>query len=398
VKNEPTDQASVWSKTPFANLVRYEPSGRYFARIRVRGKLIRKTLKTKTLSVAKLRLADLEKHERGVSAVHAAVEQGKLTFRDALQTYQDELKDNPRLKPNAIRYRNETVKALLKTWPELTAKDVRKITETECKAWAAKFAREYSATLYNNTVGTLRQVLAVAIKAGAIYHNPAQTVPKARVRAKELRLPEPGQFAKFVTVIATAGARQSRDCASLVRFLAYGGFRKSEAANVTWNDCDFTKGEIVIRGDPEHGTKSGAARRVPMIPEMTALLNDLKAQRGAEEPAIPVMRVHECQNAMNRAAKLVGMPRITHHDLRHLFATRCIESGVDIPTVSRWLGHKDGGALAMKVYGHLRDAHSYAMAQKVSFGVAHPVQPVASSGKPKPEKQPAKPRKSSAQK
>jgi len=34
--------------------------------------------------------------------------------------------------------------------------------------------------------------------------------------------------------------------------------------------------------------------------------------------------------------------------LRHLFATRCIESGVDIPTVSRWLGHKDGGALAMK--------------------------------------------------
>lgn len=32
-----------------------------------------------------------------------------------------------------------------------------------------------------------------------------------------------------------------------------------------------------------------------------------------------------------------------------------------------WLGHKDGGALAMKVYGHLRDHHSVAMAQKVSF-------------------------------
>jgi hypothetical protein len=40
---------------------------------------------------------------------------------------------------------------------------------------------------------------------------------------------------------------------------------------------------------------------------------------------------------------------------------------VDIPTVSRWLGHKDGGALAMKVYGHLRDQHSAAMAQKVQF-------------------------------
>jgi integrase len=80
------------------------------------------------------------------------------------------------------------------------------------------------------------------------------------------------------------------------------------------------------------------------------------------------MQVRECQKAMTRAAKEINMARITHHDLRHLFATRCIESGVDIPTVSRWLGHKDGGALAMKVYGHLRDQHSTEMASKVKFG------------------------------
>ena len=61
------------------------------------------------------------------------------------------------------------------------------------------------------------------------------------------------------------------------------------------------------------------------------------------------------------------IPRITHHDLRHLFATRCIEAGVDIPTVSRWLGHQDGGVLCMKTYGHLRDEHSQNEAQKVSF-------------------------------
>src|SRR2546421_3410919 len=73
------------------------------------------------------------------------------------------------------------------------------------------------------------------------------------------------------------------------------------------------------------------------------------------------------KKALDRACKKVGADRITHHDLRHLFATRCIESGVDIPTVSRWLGHKDGGALAMKTYGHLRREHSIAQAQKVSF-------------------------------
>ena len=80
-----------------------------------------------------------------------------------------------------------------------------------------------------------------------------------------------------------------------------------------------------------------------------------------------VMGVRECQKAIDTACKKLGLARITHHDLRHLFATRCIESGVDIPTVSRWLGHKDGGALAMKTYGHLRDQHSAAMAQKVTF-------------------------------
>ncbi|MDA1277859.1 MAG: tyrosine-type recombinase/integrase [Verrucomicrobia bacterium] len=64
---------------------------------------------------------------------------------------------------------------------------------------------------------------------------------------------------------------------------------------------------------------------------------------------------------------------LTHHDLRHLFATRCIESGVDIPTVSRWLGHKDGGALAMKVYGHLRNQHSASMAKLVKFSPAEAV-------------------------
>ena len=79
------------------------------------------------------------------------------------------------------------------------------------------------------------------------------------------------------------------------------------------------------------------------------------------------MRVRECQNAINSACKKLGIARFTHHDLRHLFATLCIESGVDIPTVSRWLGHKDGGALAMKVYGHLRDQHSVAMAQRVTL-------------------------------
>jgi len=67
------------------------------------------------------------------------------------------------------------------------------------------------------------------------------------------------------------------------------------------------------------------------------------------------------------SSSLRRIPRITHHDLRHLFATTAIECGIDIPTVSRLLGHKDGGVLAMKTYGHLRQEHIKAAVQKINF-------------------------------
>jgi hypothetical protein len=60
----PPELASDWQETPYANLIRYKPSANYFARIRVKGKLIRRSLQTKSLSVVKLRLADFEKSER----------------------------------------------------------------------------------------------------------------------------------------------------------------------------------------------------------------------------------------------------------------------------------------------------------------------------------------------
>jgi integrase len=191
-----------------------------------------------------------------------------------------------------------------------------------------------------------------------------------RVLPKRLQLPSEDQFLALVEAIEKADGGWNHRCADLVRFLAFGGFRKGEAAAITWGDCDLAKGEIVVRGDAETGTKNWSIRRVPMIPEMRQLLERLRGQRADEPATASVMEVGGCQGAINSACKKLGIARFTHHNLRHLFATRCIESGVDIPTVSRWLGHKDGGALAMKVYGHLRDQHSVSMAQRVTFARA----------------------------
>lgn len=362
-----TPRESPWQPTPAANLIRYGPSGIYFARARVRGKLIRKSLKTTTLTVAQLRLSDLLKEEHRRAEAKTARTDGRMTFSQALAKYRQRLEGDHSLKPRTKTYRAERIAALLKTWPELDNIDVRKIAKTDCLDWAARFGAQSSAIAFNNTVGTLRLVLDIAVEAGARYDNPARFIKRVKVRPKDLHLPDNEQFRALVQQIEAVGVGSTRRCADLVRFLAFGGFRKSEAASVTWADCDLAKGEIIVRGDQHTGTKNWTVRRVPMIAEMKELLERLRLQRPEAKPTDPVMLVRECQGALNRACKRLAIQRITHHDLRHLFATRCIESGVDIPTVSRWLGHKDGGALAMKVYGHLRDQHSVSMAQKVSF-------------------------------
>jgi hypothetical protein len=58
---KPGPKPSLWQKTPVPSLIRYVPSGILFARIRVKGKLIRRSLKTGTITVGKLTLGDFEK-------------------------------------------------------------------------------------------------------------------------------------------------------------------------------------------------------------------------------------------------------------------------------------------------------------------------------------------------
>jgi integrase len=128
--------------------------------------------------------------------------------------------------------------------------------------------------------------------------------------------------------------------ADLVEFLAYTGLRvKSEAAHITWGDCDFERGEIVVRGAPGTGTKNHESRRVPMIPDCRRLLERLRADQGTISPDNPVMRVRECQGAITRACKALGISRITHHDLRHplhRIGSRHPNGGLVIRTVVPW--------------------------------------------------------------
>jgi len=368
---------SLWTKAPVANMVRYEPSGIYFARAKVRGKLIRKSLDTNVLSIAKLRLADvLDSEHKAVGSSKTKII-GKMTFGTALAMFQEREKNATEIKDSTKDYNKRAADLLLKTWNGLTEMDVKKITKQECLQWRADFGKKYSATVTNGTLAILRRTFDIAVEIGARYDNPARMkeVKRARVRRKELRLPEPDQFLALVKKVREAGSGFSKHCADAIEFFSYAGPRLKEAARIFGRDCSFSKNEIVIRGDPKTGTKNWEIRRVPMIPEMRKLLERLKTQRGEEEFLNnPVLKVRKFKRSLKNACKDLGLFRLTHHDLRHLFATRCIESGVDIPTVAKWLGHKDGGVLAMQTYGHLRDKHSADMAQRVRF--SEPVESV----------------------
>lgn len=363
---KPRKPTKTWQKTRKPNLLRHK-SGRYYARAFAGGKEVWQSLKTSRYSVAQAKLAEfLAEHRDRVTNGNGEVS-AKMTFREALKIHQQNQADDVTIKPTTRHYWNQIFVALLKSWPGLADREVRRVTKTDCKEWARAYRKKVSPTRYNNTVSGLRHVFEVAKDAGIIYRNPAEKLERLRVRAKQLTLPSGDQFLQLVDAVEHAGAWCSRDCADFLRGLAFTGCRKGEANQITWRGVDFDAGEIVVRGDAETGTKNWELRRVPLIPDARALFERMRTERADEPLDAKVFAVRECQKAIDRACKKVAADRITHHDLRHLFATRCIESGVDIPTVSRWLGHKDGGALAMKTYGHLRREHSIAQAQRVNF-------------------------------
>jgi len=79
-----------------------------------------------------------------------------------------------------------------------------------------------------------------------------------------------------------------------------------------------------------------------LIPAALDLLTRLRAAEIPTGPDNPVLLIQVPRIVLDHSCERLGIDPMRVHDLGHLFATRCIESGVDLPTLSTWLGHKDG--------------------------------------------------------
>jgi integrase len=208
--------------------------------------------------------------------------------------------------------------------------------------------------------------LEIAVERGVIARNPAAGLGKRQALDNHLVLPTSEQFKKLLDTMRDAGGWCSQQCADLISFLAYSGLRIGEANELHWEHVESDS--IIVYGDAKHGAKSGKSRRVPINGALRALLDDLKANpryyRGNRGKH--VLALKECDKALKAACEELKLPDYSHHDFRHYFATRAVESGVPLSTLQRWLGHAKID-LIVSTYGHLTDEHSQAMAAKVVF-------------------------------
>jgi integrase len=174
----------------------------------------------------------------------------------------------------------------------------------------------------------------------------------------------------------------------LVYVALYTGMRSGELRGLTWDDIDFDKGWIhinksLIYADKKYilgSTKtSSSIRRIPMLGGVSDLLKqhrkeqlerrlllgeEWREQPGMEKLVFPSdtgypMNRDRLKVQVNKIVEQIqasrhDFPHITPHTLRHTFATRCIENGMQPKVLQKILGHSKLSQ-TMDLYVHTED-------------------------------------------
>jgi integrase len=221
----------------------------------------------------------------------------------------------------------------------------------------------------------LRNVLSLAVEEDGHL----RTLPTIRsleaAPSPKRQLLTPTQFDDLLAAALTClkNGQQLRD---YLEFLAYSGSREQEALRIPITAIDLQSERVTIGGDGL--SKNWESRTVEFNRKLGALLRDMLARRPPDSswlfpsPQRGNRDVHarSFRESLKIARKAAGLEWVGFHDLRHYFCSMCVMAGVDFMTIAAWLGHKDGGMLVGKVYGHLLDEHRSSAAKRVHFGLA----------------------------
>ncbi len=141
------------------------------------------------------------------------------------------------------------------------------------------------------------------------------------------------------------------------------GLRRGELFGLRWDHLDLGARRLtVVAGN----AKSRKARHVPLNDEAHAVLTEWKKTgkgSGLVFPGAggaPLTNINKSWAGLVDDAKLVDFH---FHDLRHHFASRLVQAGVDLYAVKELLGHSDFAMTAR--YAHLQPDHLAAAVAKL---------------------------------
>lgn len=175
-----------------------------------------------------------------------------------------------------------------------------------------------------------------------------------------------------------AAAEQRPLMRSLVLLGVATGARLGELLALAWPDVDLEQGAMrigrsrrIVGGQMQvKGPKTEAGyRTVALGPTVIATLRRLRAEQAERRLALGSdyhdedlvickpdgrpYRPDSTSTQFRRFVDSVGLPKTVHvHTLRHSAASFLAAAGVPASDIAAQLGHRDGGALALKVYVH----------------------------------------------
>jgi len=209
-------------------------------------------------------------------------------------------------------------------------KDLADITAEMIDRYKIDRSKSVSIASVNREIACLKKMFAQAVDWGKVKSNPASRIKLFKEYMTRERILTNGEIARLIE-------SSSPHLRPILIVALNTGMRKNEILTLKWKNVNFAQRQIVIE---DIISKSRRSRKVPMNEEVIRVLKTI-SRAGSVVFYNPETKkgFNSVRTAFKTACKKAKIGNLRFHDLRHTAATKMIEAGVDIVTVSKILGH-----------------------------------------------------------